>query len=153
MSVVPVSLSYLIREATKADYGEVCVLGGRELELVRFMGQVVPGSMETEGCTTLYLVADALSGAVVPVLQYARSAAVEGEVEDELFMIKDVLPEEVLAPSVYYTFHGVPRILSTARGTPPTHVHIDLQSARRVTDMNELTFHGLDCIYSHIRAK
>lgn len=151
MSVFPVSLIYLTREAKKADYGEVCVLEGKELDLVRFMGQVVPGSMETQGRTTLYLVADALSAAVVPVLQYARGGGEEAE--EELFATKDVLPDEVLQPSVYYTFHGVPRMLSVTRGTPATHVHIDLQSARRVTDMNELTFHGLDCIYSHIQAK
>lgn len=150
MSVYPVMLGYLTRGAKKADYGEVCLLDNKPLEFIRFMGQVVAGSMEREGPTTLYSVRDALSGAEVPILMFSRLAGSEPE---DVFAEVEVAPDEVLEPDVYYTFHGVPRFLSTARGSPPTHIHVDVYSSRKVVDMNELTFHGLDCIHSHLQRK
>ena len=149
MTVLPVTLSYFTRHAVQASSGEVCVLDGKEVAFIRFMGKVIEGSREVDGLTTLYVVEDAISPGNVPILVFA-SASEKDEEEEDVFSYTPAVEVEPLLPDVYYTFHGIPRYLSVTRGTPPTHIHVDIYSVRRVADMNELTFHGLDCIHTHL---
>ena len=53
----------------------------------------------------------------------------------------------------YYRFFGKMRWLKQERGVPASHVHMDVECAEKITDMNEITFHFLDSIHQHLLRK
>jgi len=55
--------------------------------------------------------------------------------------------------NTYYRFVGKMRWLRQERGVPDSHVHLDLECAQKLTDMNELTFHFLESIHQHLLRK
>lgn len=53
----------------------------------------------------------------------------------------------------YYAVVGSVNVLSRTRGAPATGVHVDVEHWRELEDMNELTFHFLECIYVEAQRK
>lgn len=155
MSITPVTLTQL-RGAEKGEEA-VLHLDGRGISMVKFMGSVSSVLLQRDGPTsTLYYIQDALSGGCMACLVYDEVKHGDEElVSDEALLegraVTPVLQRRVqLAPDTYYVFHGVPRYLDKSRGEPRSHIHIDIVHARPMTDPNELTYHGLDAIHTHL---
>jgi hypothetical protein len=154
MSIKPVTLTQL-HGATKVD--DVLHVDGRELSMVKFMGSVSSVLAKRDGPTsTLYYIQDALSGGCLACLVYDEVKHGEEEVvTDEALLeghtvARALERRQELVVDKYYMFHGVPRYLDKSRGQPRSHIHIDVVHARLVTDCNELTYHGLDVIHTHL---
>lgn len=55
-----------------------------------------------------------------------------------------------MEPGVYYELVGYLTWLRKRRGTPPSHTHLCVTRHQRVTDMNQVTHHFLECIHTHL---
>lgn len=54
---------------------------------------------------------------------------------------------DIVMHNKYYCVVGKVRTLTTQRGEPATFLHMDVEKHWPVTDMNEITFHLLNCIH------
>lgn len=63
----------------------------------------------------------------------------------------DVPPaQRHIEPDVYYEVTGLLTWMRRKRGMPRSHAHLCVHHARRVTDMNQITHHQLECIHTHL---
>lgn len=160
MSITPVTLTQLNKTVQLGEVLSLYADAARPLAMVKFIGMVSHTLPKKVGATsTMYFIQDALSSACSPVLIYdpvREGDEKEQQVGDEALLSGAPLPgvvREELREGVYYAFYGIPRYLPKARGAPRTHIHIDIERARLITDFNELTFHGLEVIHSDLTSK
>ena len=60
------------------------------------------------------------------------------------------LAQRHIDPDVYYDVRGYLTWQRQKRGMPRSHAHLCVTHARRVTDMNQITAHMLECIHTHL---
>ena len=59
--------------------------------------------------------------------------------------------QRYVPPDVYYEFTGYLTWMRRKRGMPRSHAHLCIRNARRVTDMNQVTHHMLECIHTYLQ--
>jgi hypothetical protein len=157
-TVRTVSLHHVLKHSTYDEGSKQFLLDGQPLHFAYFVGMVVEGKEKHTARMSMYNVRDAHSAPVVCALVHhmPTNAAANGQEEaDPLAVtsteVAEPSPDMTLERGVYYAFHGVFLRLDKARGQPATRIHFHLQHARRVADMNEVTFYGLDCVHTHLK--
>ena len=128
-------------------------LDGADLHRVKFIGMLSKKPPVHTSTCSVYLLQDALSSASIAVLVYNLSDEDE-DVDDFSGDTKKAAastkPPVIFEPDMYYACFGALRFMKKQRGTPKTNVHVELHQARKLTNMNELTFHGLEALHTHL---
>lgn len=128
---------------------------GEDVHRVKFIGMLSDKPPVHLDTCSVYIVQDALSSASIAVLVYNLEDTTE-QVDDFSGDGRTAAPVPatttavVFEPNVYYAFFGALLMLKKQRGTPKTNVHVEIHSARKLVDMNELTFHGLEALNTHL---
>jgi len=160
-NVRTVSLHHVLAHSTYDEESKHFVLDGQPLHFAYFVGQVVEGKEKHTARISMYNVRDAHSAPIISALVHHIPVNSTGKKEEDADPLAPTStdaapsapqqPDMMLERGVYYAFHGVFLRLDKARGQPATRIHFHLQHARRVADMNEVTFYGLDCIHTHLK--
>lgn len=134
-------------------------LDGADLHRVKFIASITDKPPVVNSTCSMYIFQDALSSASIGVLLYNLADSESEEEVDDLSGDSSVqkaatkkppLSPAVFEPDVYYACFGALRLLKKQRGAPKTNVHVELHGWRKLTDMNELTFHGLEVVHTHL---
>lgn len=151
-TIRPVTLTQLM---TVVNSGEdvPLKLDGADVHRVKFIGMLSDTPPVHTNTCSVYTVQDALSSASIAVLNYNVDDSKDDA--DDFSHDADKANKAsgspmVIEPNVYYAWFGALLFLKKARGNPQTHVHVHLHCARKLTDMNELTFHGLEALHTHL---
>lgn len=151
-TVRPVTLTQLL---TLQNCGEDVPfkLDGADLHRVKFIGKLTDKAPVHTSLCSVYIFQDALSSASVGVLVYNLVDSEDGDDfsgDASQAKVKSPPPPMVFEQNVYYACFGALRMLKKQRGSPKTNVHVELHHARKLSDMNELTFHGLEAVHTHL---
>jgi hypothetical protein len=136
-----------------------------ELDLVKIVGVFEDKTVCKPGCIMLRL--NDCTGTICAFVYVADHTGVEdsearAEEEDTGFATEEkdteqrknvaaATPQLDMVPNVYYEVIGRARWMRTARGLPESHVHVDIEHMRRVTDHNNVTHHNLEVIWVHLQ--
>jgi len=119
---------YTLRQLLQAELGpekRTVLYQNREVHHIRVVARV-GALVGTTPMASIYLLDDTTAHVACFVYSPLDVAAFEGK---------------------YVSVVAQPRWLETKRGAPETHLHLDAEHVRLVTDFNEITHHSLDCIY------
>lgn len=155
-TIRPVTLTHLLTVQNCGDDVPL-KLDGHDLHRIKFIGMLTDKPPVHTSACSVYILQDALSSASIGVLVYNLADSEEDEADDFSGDVKKTpattsakAPPMTFEPNMYYACFGALRMLKKQRGTPKTNVHVELHHARKLTDMNELTFHGLEAIHTHL---